>query len=245
MSITVTVNLSDALSGFAGTGVLKQANVFAYAVYFQNGTANWTTLADGSGSTPASSTAITITTPYNSGKIYFIIQSGAGNDLTSLITQEVRHQLDQRAGLGLPLRQRRADGQRQRQRRRQPHRRQRFWPADVDIERPVDQRQPRLRAERHRHVQRHRRRQHEPRPADRGRQPVQRRSPGPRSAHDVLANRGARPEQHGLRGLRLDQLCDIPAGRCRQRQALGLVQRRARCQQRLAQRRLLRLPAQL
>ena len=88
MSITVTVNLSDALSGFAGTGVLKQANVFAYAVYFQNGTANWTTLADGSGSTPASSTAITITTPYDSGKIYFIIQSGAGNDLMSLITKE-------------------------------------------------------------------------------------------------------------------------------------------------------------
>ncbi|MBI2741142.1 MAG: hypothetical protein HYX38_31990 [Rhodospirillales bacterium] len=89
MSITVTVNLSDALTGFGGgTGVLNQAGVYAYAVYFQDGTANWTTLADGSGSTPASSTDITIQTPYTSGKIYFLVQSGSGNDLTTLITQE-------------------------------------------------------------------------------------------------------------------------------------------------------------
>ena len=65
--------------------MLKQANVFAYAVYFaSNGTGGaqlddrWRTAA---ARTPASSTAITIDTPYNSGKIYFIIQSGAGNDL--------------------------------------------------------------------------------------------------------------------------------------------------------------------
>lgn len=85
MAFPVTVQLSDALKT-----ELQTPGVFGYGVYFteQGSVANWLPLdlSDGAGNVNATQT-FDITTPYSSGKIYFIIQSG-GPSVKGSITQE-------------------------------------------------------------------------------------------------------------------------------------------------------------
>lgn len=83
----LTVNLSTPLQT-----QLSQTGIWAYAVYFSGGVANWTTISDNgvlTGGTGAAS--ITLPYPDNGGKVYFLIQSADTahyTDLTTAISQE-------------------------------------------------------------------------------------------------------------------------------------------------------------
>lgn len=84
MATTVSVTLSDQLQTTLSN--TNGGTVYAWAVYFSSdGTANYQQLV--SSTNPAPPTSITLPTPYNGGKLYFIIQSvDTAGTITPLFT---------------------------------------------------------------------------------------------------------------------------------------------------------------